>query len=199
MRIHSALARIGKNTPRLIPWFLLAVLSGCGSSSSAPPPPPSNPVPSSYSLSPANAIAGGPAFTLTVSGNGFVQGSTVQWNGSSRTTTYSSVTQLTAAISAADIATTGTANVSVVNPAPGGGTSAEHSLLQPTMQFRPLLHFPRRRLLSAPRDFHAYRKRVWLHCRFNNSLERKQPRYNLHKRDPTHHRNRRVRYRSRTE
>src|SRR6185295_629608 len=40
-----------------------------------------------------------------------------------RTTTFVSSTQLTAAIPASDIATVGTANVTVVNPAPGGGTS----------------------------------------------------------------------------
>jgi len=47
----------------------------------------------------------------------------VQWNGSARTTTYVSPTQLTAAIGAADIASPGTASVTVVNPVPGGGTS----------------------------------------------------------------------------
>ena len=41
-----------------------------------------------------------------------------------RTTTFVSATQLTAAIPAADIATAGTASVTVVKPAPGGGTSA---------------------------------------------------------------------------
>jgi Right handed beta helix region/Immunoglobulin I-set domain len=82
-----------------------------------------NPVPAITSLSPATITAGGAAFTLTVNGSNFVSGSTVQWNGSSRTTTYVSATQLTAAITAADIATAGTASVTVINPSPGGGTS----------------------------------------------------------------------------
>jgi hypothetical protein len=82
-----------------------------------------NPAPSLSSLSPGSATAGGPAFTLTVNGAGFVGTSTVQWNGANRTTTYVSPTQLTAAISAADIASHGTASVAVVNPVPGGGTS----------------------------------------------------------------------------
>ena len=82
-----------------------------------------NPVPTTTSLSPASGTAGGTAFTLTVNGSGFVNGSVVQWNGSSRTTTYVSATQLTAAILAADIATAGTASVTVFNPTPGGGTS----------------------------------------------------------------------------
>ena len=47
----------------------------------------------------------------------------VQWNGSSRTTTYVSATPLTAAKLAADIATAGTTSVTVFNPTPGGGTS----------------------------------------------------------------------------
>jgi len=47
----------------------------------------------------------------------------VQWNGSSRATTVVSATQLTASIGEADVASTGTANVTVVNPSPGGGAS----------------------------------------------------------------------------
>jgi hypothetical protein len=82
-----------------------------------------NPVPTTTGLSPSSTPAEGAAFALTVNGTGFVSGSTVNWNGSSRTTTYVSATQLTAAITAADIATAGTASVTVANPAPGGGTS----------------------------------------------------------------------------
>ena len=47
----------------------------------------------------------------------------MRWNGSARTTTYVSPTQLTAAITAADIASAGTFPVTVFNPTPGGGTS----------------------------------------------------------------------------
>jgi hypothetical protein len=83
-----------------------------------------NPLPAVTSLSPSSASAGGAAFTLTVNGNAFVSGASVQWNGSNRTTTFVSNTQLTAAIPAADIAVAGTALVTVFNPAPGGGTSA---------------------------------------------------------------------------
>ena len=82
-----------------------------------------NPVPATTGLSPSSAAAGGSAFTLTVNGSSFVNGATVQWKGASRTTTYVSSTQLTAAITAADIASAGTASVTVFNPAPGGGTS----------------------------------------------------------------------------
>ena len=82
-----------------------------------------NPVPSIASLVPNTATAGGPAFTLTVNGGSLVAGAQVLWNGSARTTTFVNAGQVTAAITAADIATAGTAQVSVSNPGPGGGAS----------------------------------------------------------------------------
>ncbi len=85
---------------------------------------PANPAPTISSLSPASTAVGGAAFTLTVNGSGFVNSSSVNWNGSPRATTFASSTQLTAAILASDIASAGTANVTVTTPAPGGGTSA---------------------------------------------------------------------------
>lgn len=90
-----------------------------------------NPLPKISSLSPSSATAGGTGFTLTVSrtethdGTAFVPTSVVRWNGSDRPTTFVNNTQLTASITAADIATAGTATVTVFNPAPGGGTSNE--------------------------------------------------------------------------
>jgi len=83
-----------------------------------------NPAPSLTGLSPTSATAGSGAFTLTVNGNNFVGSSVVRWNGSGRTTTYLGPTQLSAAVSAADVASAGTATVTVFNPAPGGGTSS---------------------------------------------------------------------------
>ncbi len=88
-----------------------------------------NPAPTLISISPATAVAGGKAFALTVQGSGFVAGSKVEWNGSSRLTTYISGTQISASIAAGDIASPGTAGVTVVNPPPGGGTSASLSLV----------------------------------------------------------------------
>jgi uncharacterized protein (TIGR03437 family) len=82
-----------------------------------------NPVPMITSLNPGNAIVGDPVFTLTVNGNNFVNGSTVIWNGSPRTTTFVSSTQLTASIPAGDVAVMGSPGVTVFNPTPGGGTS----------------------------------------------------------------------------
>jgi hypothetical protein len=82
-----------------------------------------NPVPTITSLSPNNKSAGSGAFTLTVNGTNFISSSVVQFNGSPRTTTFVSATQLTAAITAADIQTANLYLISVVNPTPGGGIS----------------------------------------------------------------------------
>src|SRR5713101_3775485 len=87
-----------------------------------------NPVPTLTSISPSTTLAGGPAFTLTLNGTNFVSGSVVQVNGSSRSTTFVSSTQLSAAIPVSDIASAGTLSITVVNPAPGGGTSAALTL-----------------------------------------------------------------------
>jgi serine protease len=83
-----------------------------------------NPVPAISSLSPSTAFKGGALFTLTVNGSNFVSGSQVKWNGTNRTTTFVSYTQLTATIPASDITVNGTSSVTVFNPTPGGGTSS---------------------------------------------------------------------------
>jgi hypothetical protein len=74
-------------------------------------------------LVPMSAVPGGAGPTLTVNGTGFSSNSVVKWNGSARTTNFVSSTRLTANIQASDVATAGTAWVTVVNPTPGGGTS----------------------------------------------------------------------------
>ncbi|MEK6283993.1 MAG: IPT/TIG domain-containing protein, partial [Acidobacteriota bacterium] len=74
-------------------------------------------------ISPSSVEAGGGAFTLTIDGAGFVNGSVVQWNNLARPTTLISPTRLAATITAADIATAGMPQITVFNPEPGGGTS----------------------------------------------------------------------------
>jgi hypothetical protein len=84
------------------------------------------PTPTTTSISPTNATAGSVGFTLTVNGTNFYSGiSTVQWNGSPRTTTYVSATQLTATITAADILSAGSASVTVLNTGNATASNAQ--------------------------------------------------------------------------
>src|SRR5262249_7565158 len=83
--------------------------------------------PTIASITPATALAGGPAFKITVTGTNYGSTSVVRWNGSDRVTnlsTPSSTTALEAAITAADIAAPGTAQVTVFNPGPAGGQTS---------------------------------------------------------------------------
>jgi hypothetical protein len=115
------------------PTFSLAlviVLSGCSGGGGPSPAtteqttvPQNNPAPAISSISPSSALVGASSTTVTITGSGFVQGSTVEWNQSSRPTTFVSSTQLQVTVTSADLANAGTAQISVVNPSPGGGIS----------------------------------------------------------------------------
>jgi hypothetical protein len=74
-------------------------------------------------LLPAAVQPGTGGLTLTVTGTGFVAGSVVYWNGTPRATTYIDNLQISASLTAADVAAPGTGSVSVVNASPGGGQS----------------------------------------------------------------------------
>jgi len=82
-----------------------------------------SPVPVVSSLSPDTAIAGNGGITINVNGSAYTNTSVVRWNGADRVTTFISATQLQAIITLTDLASDGTANVSVFTPAPGGGLS----------------------------------------------------------------------------
>src|SRR6185436_10795737 len=82
-----------------------------------------NPVPAATTLSPARARAGTGPVSLTIIGSGFDAFSIVQWNGVARPTTVVNARTLTTTLSTSDVQAPGTAQVRVVNPAPGGGTS----------------------------------------------------------------------------
>jgi len=82
-----------------------------------------NSVPVIGGLSPSSVIAGSSAFTLAVNGSGFVSTSQVSWNASPRATSFVNSSQLTILVAAADIANIGSAAITVVSPAPGGGAS----------------------------------------------------------------------------
>jgi hypothetical protein len=80
-------------------------------------------LPTMSGISPALAVAGAVAFPLTVTGTNFTNASTVMWGSTALATTYGSPTSLTAQVTAAEVAAAGTLPVTVVTPAPGGGTS----------------------------------------------------------------------------
>jgi parallel beta-helix repeat protein len=82
-----------------------------------------NPRPVLSSMSPIFIAQGSAQFLLTVNGSSFVPTSKVMWGGSERATTFVSAGQLTAVIPATDVASAGTAPVTVFTPAAGGGTS----------------------------------------------------------------------------
>ena len=72
--------------------------------------------PTITNILPTTAVAGGPSFPLTVNGTNFVSGATVNFNGGAVATTFVSSTELTATITASDIAVAGSYDVTVSNP-----------------------------------------------------------------------------------
>ena len=108
--------------------LLLVLLAACGGSdSSAPVQPANNPTPTLVSVTPAQLTAGA-ASTVTLKGSRFIASSHVQWNGADRTTHYVDDATLTVELTATDLANPATASMgtlTVVNPAPGGGTSGQ--------------------------------------------------------------------------
>jgi len=116
--------------------FLAALLAAglaCGYSKPATTPPAAGTTPTIAELAPNSMTHGMPAFTLTVNGTNFSGTATIYWNGAAETTTIVAPgTQLMTTIPATDIATPGTATVTVTNPGTaggiyGGGTSSETS------------------------------------------------------------------------
>lgn len=99
----------------------------------APPFFADNPLPILSSISPTSTAAGGGDLTVTLTGSGFVEDSQVQLGGSDRATTYVDESHLTATILESDLMSGGTRNITVVNPAPGGGTSEVQVLTVTTL------------------------------------------------------------------
>lgn len=83
-----------------------------------------NPIPSIADVNPSSAVWLGDAFTVTVSGSGFVSASEILWNGVPLATTFQQPSDLTATVVASELATIGQREIAVRNPPPGGGTSA---------------------------------------------------------------------------
>ena len=92
-----------------------------------------NPVPVVSSATPAQLLTGGTQ-TVTLTGSGFVPGTTVTYNGQTLPTTYVSYNQVTVQVPVANNAT-GTLSLQVQNPAPGGGagTTFTESVAAPSI------------------------------------------------------------------
>jgi hypothetical protein len=102
------------------PYFI-----GCGAgtpagaTSPASPSTPSTPAaapPAIAGVSPATMPADSGAFSLQITGTGFVSGSVVSWNGTPLVTTFISATALKAAVTAALAAGGGSFTITVANP-----------------------------------------------------------------------------------
>jgi hypothetical protein len=91
--------------------MLLAVLALASASLLAQ----SNPVPLLYQVSPTSIKPGHAAFTLSVHGTGFVSGATVLWNAQALPTTFVNESLVKASVPASDVASHGTASVTVAN------------------------------------------------------------------------------------
>jgi len=105
--------------------FVFNPLPGGGASTSVPFPM-SALSPIISSILPSTTIADGSTFTMDAIGLNFVASSVINFNGTPQTTTYVRPTAIQATISIAQIATPGTASISVTTPTngvPGGGTS----------------------------------------------------------------------------
>lgn len=82
-----------------------------------------NPDAAIQAITPSSAFVGSAALDLTVNGGGFIDASTVIFNGTSLATTRNSPAQLVAKLPAAMLGAAGDYPVSVVNPPPGGGVT----------------------------------------------------------------------------
>ncbi len=67
-------------------------------------------------ISPSSAKLGAAKTTITVSGQGFVQGAEVEWNGTALATTWVSLNELTAIAPASLLTSQGTAKITVADP-----------------------------------------------------------------------------------
>ena len=110
-------------TTRIQPWTGYYVTAGGRNVALIFPTQSHAVIPTLTLVNPQSVAAAGNGFTLSLTGTNFTSSSIVLWAGQQHPTTYVSPTQLTALISAADIANSGSASVAVFNPALGGGLS----------------------------------------------------------------------------
>jgi beta-glucanase (GH16 family) len=124
----------------LITLSLVTLTLACGYSAKAAAPV-AGTTPTISQLAPDAATAGAAGFVLTVNGTNFGTKAIVNWNGVAQTanTTYVSASQLTVAVPAAAIATSGTVVITVTNPGNPGtgiyGTGATQAETSSSMDF----------------------------------------------------------------
>lgn len=109
--------------PRRALLAALVVLTACGDGTGS-----SNPIPKLSTLEPNQVEQGSAETSIQVLGSDFVESSVVRFKGAPRPTQFVSRTELTVTLSAADLASAGTAQLVVVSPEPGGGTSNPSTL-----------------------------------------------------------------------
>lgn len=114
--------RAGSGWPLLFVFSLAVLLAftGCGGGGGASVAP----SPQISTITPAAAWTGAGDTTISLSGSNFQASSVVQWNGSALATTYVSAEVLRATVPASQLATAGTAQVTVAN----GGTASAASV-----------------------------------------------------------------------
>jgi hypothetical protein len=114
----------GRLFSRSLSGVLLLALVACGGTSE----PTTNPLPALIGVDPPQLVAGSSTGTVTLTGTGFVRGSQARWNDADRVTHFQSGTTLTVDLTSADLANVSTGRLTVVNGAPGGGTSGTLTL-----------------------------------------------------------------------
>lgn len=92
-------------------------------------PTPSNPAPVLSGLGTHTVLAGSGSTMITLSGSGFIGSSQARWNGSNRQTVVNSSTSANITLQASDLVASGSGAITVVNAAPGGGTSEPLTVL----------------------------------------------------------------------
>lgn len=104
--------------------FICCLSSGCGGgggTTGGGTPPPSPPV--LLAIAPSSVVAGTSSIALSLYGSNFASGAYAAWNGTQLIAASASATQMTVTIPASDMSAAGSAQLTVVNPSPGGGTS----------------------------------------------------------------------------
>src|SRR5689334_13070666 len=107
----------------LVCLLALVACGGGGSSSTPQTPVVSNPAPTISSLSPASVAVASARGTLTINGSGFIASSVVTWGNTAHQATLVSASQMQLTLASADVESAATVQLTVTNPAPGGGKS----------------------------------------------------------------------------